>query len=150
DNGGSLLKFGGDALLLWFEGAGHAARGARAAVLMRRVLRTAGRIEVPGARISLRMSQAVHSGRVELWAVGTAHVEFIPLGAAWTDLVHLEKEAAAGQILVSRDTASRLPAGCVGATTGFGAPLVREPAGQRKLPLVARPTLPPDVLAQCL
>jgi class 3 adenylate cyclase len=30
--GGSLLKFGGDALLLWFEGADHAVRGAAAAV----------------------------------------------------------------------------------------------------------------------
>src|SRR5947209_1869001 len=26
DNGGSLLKFGGDALLLWFEGEGHVQR----------------------------------------------------------------------------------------------------------------------------
>src|SRR3954447_19948986 len=31
DNGGSLLKFGGDALLLLFEGPGHAARGGAAA-----------------------------------------------------------------------------------------------------------------------
>ena len=37
DNGGSLLKFGGDALLLWFDGDGHAARAARATVLMRSV-----------------------------------------------------------------------------------------------------------------
>ena len=29
DNGGSLLKFGGDALLLWFEGEGHAVRACR-------------------------------------------------------------------------------------------------------------------------
>ena len=28
DNGGGLLKFGGDALLLWFQGEGHAARAA--------------------------------------------------------------------------------------------------------------------------
>src|SRR5262249_51527287 len=53
ENGGSLLKFGGDALLLWFEGEGHAGRACRAAVLMRRVLRTAGRIEVPGAKVTL-------------------------------------------------------------------------------------------------
>jgi len=30
ENGGSLLKFGGDALLLWFEGDGHAGRACRA------------------------------------------------------------------------------------------------------------------------
>src|SRR5205807_10544609 len=37
-NGGGLLKFGGDALLLWFHGEGHAERACRATVLMRRVL----------------------------------------------------------------------------------------------------------------
>jgi len=57
ENGGSLLKFGGDAMLLWFAGDGHAARACRAAVRMRHVLRAVGRIEVPGARTSLRMSR---------------------------------------------------------------------------------------------
>ena len=49
-NGGSLLKFGGDALLLWFEGDGHVERACRATVLMRRALRDVGRIEVPGRK----------------------------------------------------------------------------------------------------
>src|SRR6185503_8161935 len=40
-NGGSLLKFGGDALLLFFEGDEHAQRALRAAVGMRRALRAA-------------------------------------------------------------------------------------------------------------
>src|SRR5438093_6747271 len=33
--GGTLLKFGGDALLLFFSGNGHSARGTKAAVGMR-------------------------------------------------------------------------------------------------------------------
>ena len=37
--GGSLLKFGGDALLLWFEGDEHPLRACAAAVAMRRTLR---------------------------------------------------------------------------------------------------------------
>src|SRR5512146_1831410 len=37
--GGSLLKFGGDALLLFFSSAGHPARACRAALAMRRALR---------------------------------------------------------------------------------------------------------------
>src|ERR1044071_6916502 len=37
--GGGLLKFGGDALLLLYEEAGHAARAAQAAFDMRRTLR---------------------------------------------------------------------------------------------------------------
>ena len=51
ENGGSLLKFGGDALLLWFEGQGHATRACRASMRMRRALRSVGRIEVPGAKL---------------------------------------------------------------------------------------------------
>src|SRR3954468_2792707 len=59
DNGGSLLKFGGDALLLLFEGEGHVARGCRSAACMRRTLRRIGTIEAAGARIRLRMSVGV-------------------------------------------------------------------------------------------
>ncbi len=54
DNGGSLLKFGGDALLLWFSTDGHVERACRATLEMRRVLRDVGRIEVPGARVTLQ------------------------------------------------------------------------------------------------
>src|SRR5690349_676354 len=39
DNGGGLLKFGGDALLLLFTGDGHEKAACRAAVAMRRTLR---------------------------------------------------------------------------------------------------------------
>src|SRR5215467_4645539 len=55
ENGGSLLKFGGDAMLLWFEGEGHTGRACRATVLMRRTLRDVGRIDLPGAKATLRM-----------------------------------------------------------------------------------------------
>ena len=41
--GGGLLKFGGDALLLLYDGPEHACRAARACFGMRRVLRKIGR-----------------------------------------------------------------------------------------------------------
>src|SRR5438270_5489226 len=41
-NDGSLLKFGGDALLLWFRGDDHAERACRATMQMRQVLHDAG------------------------------------------------------------------------------------------------------------
>ncbi|NNC91920.1 MAG: hypothetical protein HKN80_05460, partial [Acidimicrobiia bacterium] len=40
--GGDLLKFGGDALLLWFSGDDHLLRGAAAAAAMRNELRVVG------------------------------------------------------------------------------------------------------------
>ena len=114
ENGGSLLKFGGDALLLWFEGDGHAVRACRATVLMRRTLRGVGRIEVPGAKVTLRMAQGVHSGSFHFFAVGTTHTELLPTGPGWSRLVAMEHSAAAGEIVVSPETAALLPGRCLG------------------------------------
>ncbi|MFO1316847.1 MAG: tetratricopeptide repeat protein [Burkholderiales bacterium] len=151
DNGASLLKFGGDALLLWFENAGHPLRACRAAVLMRRVLRDVGRIELPGAKVTLRMSQGVHSGHFHFFAVGATHVEMLPVGPAWTRVVTMEHTATAGEILVSPETASLLPARCMGNPKGPGVLLAREPAGAaEKLPLVPRPRISPETLERCL
>ena len=41
-NGGRLLKFGGDALLVYFSGPAHQARACNAAIAMRRALRVVG------------------------------------------------------------------------------------------------------------
>src|ERR1700722_20676003 len=43
-HGGSMLKFGGDALLLWFDGDEHPLRACAAAGAMRTTLRRVGRI----------------------------------------------------------------------------------------------------------
>jgi len=150
-NGASLLKFGGDALLLWFQDAGHVERACRAALLMRRVLRDVGRIDIPGARVTLRMSQGVHSGRFHFFAVGTSHTELLPMGPAWSRVVAMEHEASAGQILISPETGALLQGRCLGAAKGPGVLLVREPAGSAaKQPLVPRPRIAPEALAHCL
>src|SRR5208283_3027728 len=95
-NGGGLLKFGGDALLLWFHGEHHAERASPAAVRMREVLRQVGQIELRDAQVTLGMSQGVHSGRFHFFAAGTSHIEFLPVGPAWSRLVAMEREATAG------------------------------------------------------
>ena len=69
-NGGRLLKFGGDALLVYFSGEAHQARACLAAMEMRRALRVVGRLTVLGQRISLRMSVGVHSGLFNFFLVG--------------------------------------------------------------------------------
>jgi class 3 adenylate cyclase/tetratricopeptide (TPR) repeat protein len=151
ENGGSLLKFGGDALVLWFECEAHAARACRATVLMRRVLRGVGRIEVPGAKVTLRMSQGVHSGRFHFFAVGSSHVEFLPTGPAWSCAVAMEHAGAAGEILLSPQTAACLPGFCVGDAKGPGFLLRRDlPDNLEKLPLRPRPTMSPETVSRCL
>lgn len=150
ENGAGLLKFGGDALLLWFDGKGHAARACRAAFRMREMLPEVGSIEVPGATVSLQMSQGVHSGRFDFFMVGTSHREFLPVGPAWSEVAAMEQRATAGEILLSAGTAALLPEGCTGAAQGSGVLLARSPTGVRKAPPRALPAVPADVLARCL
>jgi len=127
-NGGSLLKFGGDALLVWFAGADHAARGCSSAIAMRRTLRQIGRIRAGASNIVLRMSVGVHSGRYEMFLVGGSHREYLIGGPSVGALTALESAAQAGQILVSDQTAALLPDRCLGARSGPGVLLARAPA----------------------
>lgn len=151
ESGGSLIKFGGDSLLLWFDGEGHTARACRAAVLMRQVLRDAGEIDLPDARTTLQMSQGVHAGRFHFFAVGSSHLELLPVGPAWSRLSALEHDADPDEILVSADTAARLPGECTAAAKGAGVLLRQEPPGPAdKRPLRPRPRMPADTVAHCL
>ncbi len=151
ENGGGLLKFGGDGLLLWFHGEGHAARACRAAVLMSRVLQSVGRIELRDAQVTLGMSQGVHSGHFHFFAIGTSHLEFLTVGPAWSRLVVMEREAGSGEIVISPETAALLESGCVGETRGPGLLLQREPPGDSGAwALTEPPPVPPDSLVRCL
>ncbi len=150
DNGGSLLKLGGDALLLLFEEEGHAARACRAAIGMRGTLREIGRLRTGAGRITLRVSQGVHSGTFHLFLVGDSHREHVLAGLAASTVVRMEKAADAGEILISPQTAALLPATCVGAAKGPGLLLAAAPG--EALPFVAPPyDLPSlDAVSTCL
>ncbi|HET9762927.1 MAG TPA: adenylate/guanylate cyclase domain-containing protein, partial [Casimicrobiaceae bacterium] len=150
-NEGGLTKFGGDALLLWFHDEGHADRGCRAAVLMRQVLDEVGRIDLPGAKVTLQMSQGVHSGEFHFFAMGSTHIELLPVGPAWSTLVACEHEAVAGEIIVSEATAAGLPAEWRGAARGPGFLLQREPPDDPgTLRITDPPPVPPETLVRCL
>jgi class 3 adenylate cyclase/tetratricopeptide (TPR) repeat protein len=143
-NGGGLLKFGGDALLLWFSGDDHPARASRGAVGMRRALREFGGIQTPGGRTSLRMSVGVHSGAFHFFLVGSSHRELIVTGPAATEMVAMETTAAAGEIVISPTTAAQLPPRVLGRAKAPGVLLSREPRG---LPLEAA-TRPRTIVAR--
>jgi class 3 adenylate cyclase/predicted ATPase len=127
--GGRLLAFGGDALLLMFSGEDHTRRAARAASGMRRSLRAAGRHTTPRGIVQLRMSIGIHSGTFALFLVGSSHRQLMLAGSDVTRLVAVEKAAGAGEIVVTPETALRLPARCVGPSVGPGRRLVRVPGG---------------------
>ena len=128
DQGGSLLKFGGDALLLLFDTEDHLMRACGAAGEMRRTLRTVGRIDLPGARVNLRMSVGIHTGPLDLFLVGDSHREMIVAGPAASEVVATESSAGAGQILLSAATVRALGSGHVGQRVGQRGLLTRFPS----------------------
>jgi class 3 adenylate cyclase/predicted ATPase len=128
--GGSLLKFGGDALLLLFTGDDHPARTARAAVGMRSALRGIGAFDTPDGRVTLRMSIGAHSGTYHFFLVGESHRELIITGSCATETVRMEATADAGEIVVSSGMAARLPSSVLGAAKGAGALLAASPSGE--------------------
>ena len=118
--GGGLLKFGGDALLLLYDDEGHAPRAARAAFEMRRTLRAIGRPRTSVGAVQLRMHAGLHTGRFHFFLVGTSHRELLVAGPAASRTVEMEGASEAGDILLSTETAMLLDPGTLGAEKGPG------------------------------
>jgi class 3 adenylate cyclase/tetratricopeptide (TPR) repeat protein len=127
--GGSLLKFGGDALLLLFSGEDHTERGCRAAVGMRQALRDLGKLRTSAGPVSLEMSIGVHSGDIHLFLAGTSHQELVVTGPGATETVEMETAADAGQIVISPSTRAVLDPSLVGQSRGPGFLLLGAPPG---------------------
>jgi len=137
DRGGSLLKFGGDSLLLVFDQADHAVLAADAAVAMRAALSDTDALPTAAGKVSLRSSMGLHTGRFLCFRVGTTHQELLLAGPAATETIAMEQQATAGVILMSADTAERLPAHEVGTAVGTGRRL------RSRLPSSVAATPPP-------
>ena len=152
--GGSLIKFGGDAMLLLFydqEGnQEHAQRACCAAAAMRRILREVGDIRTGESNVVLRMSVGVHTGTYAMFVVGASHREFLVAGPAASTLVAMEAAAASGQILISADTARLLPRSSVGGAVGPGVLLARPPVACEWVPPAGLPSPSHDVVASFL
>lgn len=118
--GGTMLKFGGDALLLLFEHEDHALQASCSAIEMRAALRTASQEKTTVGRVNLKMSSGIHTGAVDLFLVGSSHRELLITGPAASTTTEMEATAEAGEILVSEATAQRLPGRFIGEPKGGG------------------------------
>ena len=147
--GGRLVKWGGDAVLLLFEGYHHAAVACHAAWLMRAQLRRSGKIRGTFGSATLRMSVGVHSGEVPLFLVGTKHHELIITGPAAAEVALVEAAADAGEIALSPATAGLLPPQVLGAPKGGGRLLRAAPHAPLPAPRSSRDVSSLD-LAACL
>jgi class 3 adenylate cyclase/tetratricopeptide (TPR) repeat protein len=129
--GASLLKFGGDALLLFFSGDGHAPRACAAARAMQQRLDEVGVCFTSAGKVTLRMSVGIHSGMFDFFLVGGSHRELIVSGPAATRTVEMESAASARQVLLSPDTAMAIPAVNRGRVVGPGILLKGEVEAER-------------------
>ena len=111
DLGGRLIKFGGDALLLLFDGPAHPRRACAAAHDLRAELAVRGSIVTAAGPVQLRMSVGVHTGDFDFFLVGGSHRELILTGAAVSAVVVAEGKAEADQIVVTQATAAALEPG---------------------------------------
>ena len=151
-NGGGLIKFGGDALLLFFSGEHHASDGVAAAIGMRRTLSEMGAIDTSAGKVRLRMSVGVHSGEFHFFLVGERHRELLLTGPGASAVVAMEGTADAGEIVVSLDTAAQLPPELLSQPKGEGIRLRRHLRPDEAKSYEPDPQhVPPSVdLAECI
>ena len=131
--GAGLVKWGGDAVLLLFDGDRHAEMACRAAFDMQRVMSRIGRVQTSSGTVKLRMSIGVHSGDLDFLLVGSKFRELIITGPGATAVAQMEKIADATEIVISKSTAAMLAA--------VGAPPTGDAKGDGVL-LVSAPTVP--------
>lgn len=139
-DGAQLVKWGGDAVLLLFDGADHAARAARATYRMRERLSVVGRIRAGRTTVTLRMSVGIHSGEFHFFLVGDpeVHRELVISGPAASRCAETEALAEADQIGLTAETVAVLDPSYVGGPLGEGALLAACP-DLPDLPPVRRP-----------
>ncbi len=125
--GAGVIKWGGDAVLLLFDGAGHESRACRAALNMQRQIKSAGKLRTSSGLVTLRMSVGIHSGAFDFFLVGDLHRELVITGPAATMTVEMETVAEAGEVAVSPATAAALDRRYLGKEKGPAILLRREP-----------------------
>src|SRR3954454_17871814 len=84
DWGAGLLKWGGDALLLLFDGPDHELRACRAAWEMQKTIDRVGRLRLPDGTLILRMSAGIASGQIDCFMAGHVHRELLLAGPTVT------------------------------------------------------------------
>jgi class 3 adenylate cyclase/tetratricopeptide (TPR) repeat protein len=127
DYGANLVKWGGDAVLLLFDGDGHAPRAARASWAMQDAMKQIGRLETSAGVVRLGMSIGIHTGEFDMLLVGSRYRELIVTGPAATLTAHMEKVAGRGQIVISDATKRELPPQCASTSILDGWRLGRPP-----------------------
>ena len=117
--GGDIIKFGGDALLVWFHDDGHARRAVSSALAMQLTIRRP-RCTSDGRRVPLSISIGVNSGIHHIVRVIGEVPDLIVTGPGASATVRAESDAKAGMVLATAATAELLPKHWLGDVLGSG------------------------------
>lgn len=132
-SGGILLKFAGDALLVYFPAdpnSAHVAWAVRAGQRMMRAMDEFSAIPTALGDVALKMKVGVSTGRFAALSVGSAkRMEYVLLGDPMTRVMGAEGAATAGQIVVDTATFTQLTP-TVFADLGNGFYAVEEEPGE--------------------
>ena len=160
--GGVQMKFGGDAMLLYFDGDDGAVRAAACGLEMQRLMPRYRRVAVGGGTYMLRMRIGIHAGRFFSVSAGPddGHLQYVLLGRDVNETATIESKANPGQVVATEAAARAI--GAHGHVTPqaegvfriqsveAGAPVIETATGDSPFaPLAARYVLPPlaDLLA---
>jgi class 3 adenylate cyclase/predicted ATPase len=103
--GGDLLKFGGDALLVVFLGEDHATRACRAGALMQQAIARFSEVEAFGDTFQLKMTVGLGSGPLFTANLGSAEkMEYTVMGEALANMAYAEDQAEGGEIFIDEAT----------------------------------------------
>ena len=109
--GGTLLKFGGDAMTVYFGGDDHALRAAQAGLEMQVTMgRRFGSLDTPGGFFTLRLRVGVHTGKIFAAQVGHAPpyplrgMELVVTGADINRVAEAQDYAAPGDVCITLET----------------------------------------------
>jgi len=112
-HGGSLLKFGGDALTVFFDadalGHAHAALAASAALAMQRRMADFAAVSTPVGTFCLRLRIGVHSGPIFAAHVGSPeHIELVVTGHHINRVATAQEIASPGEVVISDTTLAQM------------------------------------------
>ena len=103
--GGDLIKFGGDALILFFEGEDAGLRGLQSAASMQAAMHEFAAVQTSQGVSSLKMSIGIASGLVYMIAMGAEEkMDYLATGETLERLDVAESISQAGQIVIDANT----------------------------------------------
>ena len=103
--GGDLLKFGGDALLVFFGGQAHALRACRAALQMQATMNRFSETSTSQGTFRLQMTIGLGAGPLFMANLGSKEkLEFTVMGRAMAQMAQAEDLASAGEIFIDAET----------------------------------------------